>query len=270
MTATPLQNDLMELYGLVSFIDDKLLGSKYFFKTRFIDVLKNDSSGINPVLNKVRELVLGAEDGNDFDQPEGVVVRTLRKQVRHYINFPPRHSQTIDFDPAEDEWRLYESVSSYLQRNRLAAIANTQKNLMILVYRKLLASSSFAIAPTLKKLSERLKIELAIREKENNTPQATNEEIDEDELIDELEESEELESLEAQLKERVSSDFSDEEVLAEIKELEEYHRLAVSITENTKGIALINALNSIFKEAKNRNWPRRLQYSQKAEEPRNT
>jgi hypothetical protein len=257
LTATPLQNDLLELYGLVSFIDDKLLGSKYFFKTRFIDTLKDDSSGNNPVLNEIRKLVLGPEDGSDFEHPEGVVVRTLRKQVRHYINFPPRHSQTIDFDPAEEEWRLYELVSSYLQRSRIAAIASTQKNLMILVYRKLLASSSFAIAPTLKHLAERLKTELAIRQKENSSAQTTVEEIGEDELIEELEKGEDLEALEAQLKERILSDFTDEEISAEIEELEEYHRLAVSIKENTKGIALVNALKFIFAEASKRDWPQK-------------
>ncbi|MEK6546235.1 MAG: DEAD/DEAH box helicase [Nitrospinota bacterium] len=52
LTATPLQNNLMELYGIVSFIDDKLLGNDYSFKTRYVDPL----SEINDNRTKLQEL----------------------------------------------------------------------------------------------------------------------------------------------------------------------------------------------------------------------
>ena len=261
LTATPLQNNLLELYGLVSFIDDKLLGSKYFFKTRFIEKIKEDSTNKDCALKTLRELVIGSEDGSSFENSDGVIVRTLRKQVKHYIKFPPRRSLTINFSSSPEEQNLYDLVSSYLQRDRIASISSTQKNLMILVYRKLLASSSFAIAPTLKKLADRLQEELIFRrkerEKEKNTEQKENElveQLNQDEL---LEENKEIEEFEERIKPEISFEFSDEEIKNEINELGNYHKLAVSIKENTKALALVKALKNLFREAQKRHWPQK-------------
>lgn len=261
LTATPLQNDLMELYGLVSFIDDKLLGSDYYFKTRFVDPLKDQSRDITPTLKKVRELIIGDENSDDFADSAGVVFRTLRKQAQPFIKMPftPRNSMTIDFNPTAQEEELYEVVSEYLQRDKLAAIEHTQRNLMILVYRKLLASSSFAISPTLKKLADRLQDELKIREKEKGKKVSEEDEnlLELAEFIEDTEEFGELEDVEEPPKSRAAIDFSDEEIRAEIDELLHYHHLAVSIKENRKGQALINSLKSVFAEAKIKGWPQK-------------
>ena len=257
LTATPLQNDLLELYGLISFIDNKLLGSQYFFKTRFVEPLKQEGVDPNPILKKIRELILGPADGSNFEHPQGVIVRTLRHQVRHYINFPPRKSFTIDFDPNDQEWKLYEVVSAYLQRKDIAAIEHTQRNLMILVYRKLLASSSFAIAPTLKRLADRLKNELILRSSKKDREQNESEN-NAKYLLEGSEEIEELEEIEGSVKERVLGEFTDNDIINEIKELEEYYKLAISIEENAKGVALVNTLRNIFNEAKKKNWPEKV------------
>lgn len=262
LTATPLQNNLMELYGLVSFIDDKLLGTKYYFKTRFVPIsdspTKDDATLHHIrklVIGHLRQLVVGSED-QDFFSPSGVIVRTLRKQVKGYIKFPPRRSVTQDFIPTEKEQQLYEKVSNYLKHPSVAAIEATQRNLMILVYRKLLASSSFAIAPTLKRLYERLERELELRRMEKEKPELLRR-LEENELADKVEEADELENLEKELesKGRVPSNFTDEEIKAEIKELKEYYHLAMSIKENVKGKALIRALKDIFSLAKEKGWP---------------
>ncbi len=254
LTATPLQNNLLELYGLVSFIDDKLLGSKYFFKTRFVDKITQNSSKSNSALVELRKLVVGPED-QDFFSPSGVLVRTLRKQVKGSIKFPLRKSNTQDFTPSDEEYALYEKVSEYLKRQRIAAIQATQRNLMILVYRKLLASSSFAIAPTLKKLFERLERELKLRKIEKESKFA---EIKGDKAKSEIRESsEELENLEKDMesKGRVPQDFTDEEIQKEIKELKEYYQSARSIKINVKGEALVSALKNIFKMAGKKGFP---------------
>ena len=258
LTATPLQNNLLELYGLVSFIDDKLLGPKYFFKTRFIEKIKEHSSEQDLVLGKLRGIVLGSNDGSDFEQPEGVIVRTLRKQVKHYINFHPRRSITINFTPSLEEEKLYNLVSDYLKRPHIAAISHTQRNLMILVYRKLLASSSFAIAPTLKKLADRLQDELDARKTRKGIK---NDEVSklgkqtEEEL---LEENREIEEIEEEIKREPLSKFSDEDIKKEKEELEGYYKLAASIKENTKAVYLVKALKNLFSEAKKRNWPQKI------------
>src|SRR4029079_13132229 len=85
-----------------------------------------------------------------------VVQRTLRRQVREYVRFTNRRSVVEDFAPSAEEQGLYDDVSEYLRRSEAAAIEPGKKTLLTLVYRKLLASSTFAIAPTLRKLSESL------------------------------------------------------------------------------------------------------------------
>ena len=51
-----------------------------------------------------------------------------------------------EFTPEESEDRLYDLVSEYLRRDNLQALPAGQRSLMTLVMRKLLASSTFAIA----------------------------------------------------------------------------------------------------------------------------
>jgi len=256
LTATPLQNSLEELYGIASFIDDKLLGSPYSFKTKFIQEIKNKSELAKIRLDELRKVIRG-EENNDPSAISGIITRTLRKQVLEYVKFTERSSMTFNFDPTDEEAELYEKVSAYLQRLNIAAIATTQRNLMILVYRKLLASSSFAIANTLKKLSDNLKIELELRKSESAAKSQNSEFIVGEESEEELEELE-LEGIEQKQKKeklRVNNAFSDEDIKKEIEELDKYYDLAIKIKENTKGIALIKALADLFKQAKENKWP---------------
>lgn len=256
LTATPLQNSLEELYGIASFIDDKLLGSPYSFKTRFVQEIKDKSEFAKIRLEELRKLIRGEED-NNLSAIAGIITRTLRKQVLEYVKFTERSSMTFNFDPTEEEIELYEKVSAYLQRPNIAAIATTQRNLMVLVYRKLLASSSFAIAETLKKLSNNLKTELELRKKDSVVKNQEVESVIEEELEEESEDLE-LESVEKKQKKekiRADSSYSDEDIKKEIKELDEYYNLAIKIKENTKGVALIKALKDLFKQAKENKWP---------------
>jgi ERCC4-related helicase len=256
LTATPLQNNLEELYGIASFIDDKLLGSPYSFKTKFIQPIKDQSELAKLRLEELRALIRG-EGSDDPLSISGVITRTLRKQVLEYVQFTDRTSMTFDFTPTVEEVELYEKVSAYLQRPDVAAITATQRNLMVLVYRKLLASSSFAIVDTLKKLSENLKNELKLRNKETMAEKLNPEAIADGGLLEESEEFE-LEGIEQNQKkekQRVNKAFSDDDIKKEIEELEEYYSLATKIKENTKGKALINALSQLFKQAREKKWP---------------
>lgn len=256
LTATPLQNNLEELYGIASFIDDKLLGSPYSFKTKFIQPIKDRSELATLRLEELRALIRG-EESDDPLSISGVITRTLRKQVLEYVQFTDRTSMTFDFTPTDEEVELYEKVSAYLQRPDVAAITATQRNLMVLVYRKLLASSSFAIADTLKKLSENLKNELNLRKEEAIVKESNPESTADEEFLEEFGEFE-LEGIEKNQKkekQRVDDAFSDDDIKKEIKELEEYYSLATKIKENTKGKALINALLQLFKQAREKKWP---------------
>ncbi|MFH1825074.1 MAG: SNF2-related protein [Candidatus Firestonebacteria bacterium] len=261
LTATPLQNNLMELYGIASFIDDKLLGTPYSFKKRFVEVLSKNSELSKAKLNELR-LIIKGEEKYGADKVSGILTRTLRNQVSDFVKFTERKAFTQDFTPTDEELSLYEKVSEYLQRPQVAAIQSTQRNLMVLVYRKLLASSSFAIASTLNHLVYFLEDELELRKqvkanvkKEPEIFAETNLEDEglEDEFEEETIESEDTKQSESKTKVDQKL-FSDENIKNEIAELKAFYELAVKIKDNAKGTALITALKTIFKIAKEKNW----------------
>jgi ERCC4-related helicase len=224
LTATPLQNSLLELYGLVSFVDDRVFGDLDSFKTQFGQL--KDAASFDALKSRI--------------QP--ICKRTLRRQVEAYVKYTRRIPMLEEFIPGADETRLYHLVSEYLQRESLFALPNSQRQLITLVLRKLLASSTFAIAGALETLTKRLVLELD--EKAASLDLA--EELDQDfESLDEI--AEEIDApTQNNSKAKTQSEIA--AIKAEIAELESFRSLAVSITENAKGIALLQALKVAFKK----------------------
>ena len=140
LTATPLQNSLMELYGLVSLIDEHVFGDAASFRDQFVKSA-NDAERNSQLWSRLNS----------------ICIRTLRKQVIEYVSYTKRIPITQDFTPSDDEHRLYECVSAFLQRENLVSLPASQRHLITLVLRKLLASSTFAIAGTLQGLVKRLR-----------------------------------------------------------------------------------------------------------------
>ena len=128
----------------------------------------------------------------------------------------------------------------------LQALPASQRSLMTLVLRKLLASSTFAIAGALASMSTRLKGKLA-----KFSPAASLEDdlsedyeaLDEtaDETAEEWTEDPAIEAL---------SDADRTALEREIADLDEFARLATSIDHNAKGKALLKALVIAFAKAR--------------------
>lgn len=135
LTATPLQNSLSDLHGLISFIDPRIFGSEKVFNKRFIE--GQDYTELK------RELI-------------PVLYRTLRRDVGKYMDFKKRECRTIDFVLSPDEVELYMRVNNFLKKDVLYSIPNANKGLIVLVIRKLLASSSYALIETFEVLKNRL------------------------------------------------------------------------------------------------------------------
>ena len=224
LTATPLQNSLLELFGLVSFIDELAFGDLKSFREQFSNL--NQDQVFETLKARLRP----------------ICHRTLRRQVTSYIPFTRRHPLLEEFTPEESEDRLYNLVSEYLRRDNLHALPASQRALMTLVLRKLLASSTFAIAGALTSISDRLKLKLRKQE----PAQSLEEELDEDyetldETAEEWSEDEPVEPL---------SDNDRAALVREIGDLDEFARLATSIDQNAKGKALIKVLGVAFAKAK--------------------
>lgn len=227
LTATPLQNSLLELYGLSTIIDERLFGDLPSFRTQFMNV-GGDMEGLRERLKVFCK-------------------RTLRSQVLEYIQYTERRLITRPFQPTEQEHKLYEAVSEFLKRPDTYALPQQQRHLTVLIVRKLLASSSQAVAGTLETIRDRL---IAIRDKGrseiNLAERIIEEEEIEDELLDELlDGNEETEPIEQPIQEQVPK-IDRQKLNDEINELNRYIQWARSIGIDTKTRALLMALEIGF------------------------
>ncbi|MFA5146795.1 MAG: SNF2-related protein [Candidatus Omnitrophota bacterium] len=247
LTATPLQNSLLELYGLTSVLDEHLFGDLKSFKAKYArvsreqDIYESELGLVEPKQEMFTEL---------RNRLKPVCTRTLRRQVLEYIKYTKRIPLTQDYIPTEQEIELYNGMSEYLQRPRLFALPTSQRQLITLVLRKLLASSSFAIASTLDSLVYKLKRLIEEAEKQ----QATQEEgipgleqnfEEYDELSDEWNDNEEEDEEKADEKKKYTKE--DIDLMKQEKiDLEKFRELAKKIWKNSKGEALLIALKKGF------------------------
>ncbi|SJZ94404.1 SNF2-related protein [Novilysobacter spongiicola] len=220
LTATPLQNSLIELYGLSTLIDEHLFGDRVSFRTRF---MRGDAA--IPAL-KARLA--------DFTK------RTLRRDVLEYVQYTERKPLTVPFTPGDQEQRVYDLVSGYLLRDDAYGIPTRQRHLVGLILRKLLASSTPAVVATLEVILARLRrLEESQAVQEDWLEQLVeDEELDAD-VLDEGEVAEEPALPDSEPIDR-------DRLRGEIAELEQYLLVARGVREDQKSHALLQALETGF------------------------
>jgi hypothetical protein len=245
LTATPLQNSLLELYGLSTLIDDFIFGDLPSFREQY-------TGGTADLDNLKRRLA-------------GFCKRTLRSQVLEYIRYTERRPITRPFRPSDQEQELYEAISNFLQRPDTYAIPARQRTLTVLIIRKLLASSSPAVAGTLDTIRTRLE---AMRAGLPTPENLLEELVEGDELGDDfLEEEQETEETEETGRGVVSGGpqpgtapdgaIDRAKLDAEIAELDRYALWARSISVDTKTRTLCAALEIGFAEMEKVEAPRK-------------
>ncbi len=228
LTATPLQNSLLELYGLSTVISDHLFGEVSAFRAQY---MRQDSD-----LDELRARL------------QYFCKRTLRRQVIEYIKYTERRAITRPFNPTDDEHRLYEAVSSFLLREYTYSIPKEQRTLTTLILRKLLASSSHAIAGTLATMRSRLiKLRDGLPEEDFVEKIISGEELD-SEYLDEITAEVQVEPDEAPPGSTEEPTIDRKKLDEEIKELERYETWARSIGIDTKSRRLLSALEIGFSE----------------------
>lgn len=222
LTATPLQNKLDELFGLVSFIDTGVFGDIKSFRKQYVNG--------NSTIKELKDIL------------KPIIHRTLRQDVKEFVPYRERIPITQQFTPTEAERQLYNNVLEYLRSETIYALPKSQRHLMESVMFKLLGSSSFAIGKTLEALIKRLNTLL------NNSKVVEDEIISwfeqEYENFDDDSEQFEPDAEEDDLAEITAKDK--ENIEAEIATLTEYLVLANSIEHNEKGEKLIVALETGF------------------------
>ena len=227
LTATPLQNSLLELYGLVSMIDDRVFGDIDSFRSQ--------------LTAQPREQAFAALRS----RLATVCKRTLRRQVQQYVPYTARRAMVEEFTPSTEERELSNLVADYLRRPNLKALPEGQRQLISLVLWKLLASSTHAIAGALETMAKRLEGEL---DASPDVPDLA-EVLDEDyESLDQIEE-ERADEWDGSVATTDASPAAQRDAVAqEIAELRHFKTLATNIRENAKGTALLTALDKAFAE----------------------
>jgi superfamily II DNA or RNA helicase len=231
LTATPLHNSLLELYGLVSIIDDFTFGDLRSFKSQFSKL--NTEEDFEALKQRIKP----------------ICQRTLRRQVLEYIKFTNRIALVEEFVPSDAEQKLYHLVSDYLQQDNLFALPRSQRKLMTLILRRLLASSTFAIAGTLEGLANKLEAVSKSHEPVTDVPNEVSESF---EAFDELSDEWEGEENGATGTEQQQVYTPDElgQLQQEMQSLRMFAALAKSILKNSKGERLLTALKRGLLEAK--------------------
>ena len=231
LTATPLQNSLIELYGLSTLIDEHLFGDLAAFRTQYCSK-DGDLDGLK-------------------DRLRSFCYRTLRSQVLEYVKYTERRPITRPFAPADSEQQLYDAVSAFLRRDDTFSIPHRQRELTTMILRKLLASSSQAVAGTLDMIRQRL---LDLKGRTQAGTVVPEEEVLAEKLIAEDELNTELleEPANGEVPDghaRVASAPIDLKKLdSEIAELDRFVQWARSIQIDAKTRALLTAIQIGFDE----------------------
>ncbi len=220
LTATPLQNSLLELYGLVSLIDDRVFGDLESFRTQFGQA--NRETTLQNLRNRI----------NPFCK------RTLRRQVQQYVPYTKRIPILEEFTPTQDERDFSNLVADYLRRPNLQALPDGQRQLISLVLWKLLASSTHAIAGALETMANRLQRVLEDGDNPDLVAALDDDYEALDETADEWESDDEIND-----KPNVR-----ESIRQEMLELRLFKEKADEIRDNSKGTALLVALGKAFSE----------------------
>lgn len=134
LTATPVQNDLRELYNLVNITCPGLLGSPAAFRTRYIADKRtpSDPQGLKDRLSQV-------------------IIRNRRGP--HTVELTARHVQVVPCQLTPEEKDLYDTLQ--VLRPRTGGAPFLQAALTLITLQREACSSSYACLATLQRLRER-------------------------------------------------------------------------------------------------------------------
>ena len=228
LTATPLQNSLMELYGLSTLIDEQLFGDERTFRQSYIQ----GHGSVSELKGRLKSFIH----------------RTLRRDVLEYVRYTQRQTLTVPFTPTAQEEDLYNGISALLERDESYALPRNQRHLTGLILRKLLASSSHAVLNTLETILKRLEL---LKENTQNNYDVVTTLVDEDDL-----EQDYLEDIDDSSRDEEDIDFKLLE--DEVKEIRLYISKAKSIETDSKAKALLTALSQGFEKMDSMGAPRKV------------
>lgn len=125
LSATPIQNNLEELYNIVELLHPGHLGTWKQFEEKY--ALGKNSRRINPVYKNELQNILSE-----------LIIRTTRKEVQNYIKFTDRIPHTNILNPSEKEILLYNEITEIIR----SLYFENYNSLALMTYQRLVSSSS--------------------------------------------------------------------------------------------------------------------------------
>lgn len=137
LSATPIQNNLEELYNIIELLHPSLLGTWQEFKEKF--VFDKNIRQLNPTYRNVLQEIIS-----------DVIIRNTRKQVSSYIKFTNRIPHTNVLTPTNSEKKLYDSITE-----KLRELYSTQFSpMVIMMYQRYISSSTASTKRALYKMKK--------------------------------------------------------------------------------------------------------------------
>ena len=135
LSATPIQNNLEELYNMIDLLRPGHLGTWKQFEEKY--VLGKNSRSINPVFKNELQNILSK-----------LIIRTTRKEVRKYIQFSNRIPITNILKPEQKEIQLYDEITDIIRD----LYFENYSSLPLMIYQRLVSSSTNASKRALYKM----------------------------------------------------------------------------------------------------------------------
>lgn len=231
LTATPIQNSLAELWGLVQYVEPTgtLLGKLPTFRELFCD-----GSDRTVLPDQAREL---------RRRLAIVMQRTLRRQAQEFLEVPfvERQTRMIEYSMSAEEKSLYNDVTKWLMKPDLCAFRGSQRLLLIGFHRRM-ASSLAALAASLDKVANRLRAQLTRIERVESNERS----LVEDFAHDFEEDTSEFEAP-AVIEPEPSPAV--ERVRAELEQVEGFAKRSSSLPHDSKARCLLDALRVVRERA---------------------
>jgi adenine-specific DNA-methyltransferase len=222
LTATPMQNSLAELWGLVQYVEPTgtLLGDITTFREVFCD--EDD-----------RTLVSGQE--HELQRRLAIVLqRTLRRQAQEFLDrpFTQRRCRLYEYAMSEAERSLYDDVTEYLLEPSLYAFAGRQRRLLLIGFHRRMASSIPALAASLENVARRLRrLQQGVRSDDSLVT-----------ALDDLEEDDES----AELQEEPAPPIDPDALATELVRVEDFIDRARSLPNDAKARSFQEAIKVIL------------------------